>query len=148
VSHTIVVNWSESAFPTSQEAENVTRMSLTDAAKALGVNEPNVTMKDRAGEVDAPTPTTDVPAAEANERGTVVDDSFAEGADAQEWAQVFIKRFAGATVQGGEVGSQTGLGPVDEGLMIGWFANAMAAGERKANSNAQAKAEALLENPS
>lgn len=132
--HRITVVWPDTSFPTSEEAMRVTRMSLVDSAKALGVNEPNVEQFETR---ESPAPQTDVP---TNETGTAVDDSFAETTDAMEWAKAFCQRFAGQIVGPGS--------GVDEGLMVGWFANAMGAGERKADGNARAKAEAEMENPS
>jgi hypothetical protein len=43
------------------------------------------------------------------------------GADAQKWAGEFCRRFT--IVRRGD------QEPMDEGLMVGWFANAIAAGE-------------------
>lgn len=51
-------------------------------------------------------------------------DSFAERADAMEWAKAFCDRFVGQVV------STDNGSAVDPGLMAGWFANAFAAGER------------------
>lgn len=44
------------------------------------------------------------------------------GTDAQAWAAEFVRRFAGETV------GETAPHAVDEGLMIGWFANAIETG--------------------
>jgi hypothetical protein len=48
------------------------------------------------------------------------DDSFSETTDAMRWADEFVSRFKGHTVAAGDI---------DEGLMVGWFANAFAAQE-------------------
>lgn len=107
--HKIIVSWPDIAFPTSEEAMRVTRMTLVDSAKALGVNEPNVEQfQTRTNEVPTGQPTADT-------------DHLLSTTDAQEWARSFIALFEGQMVGGPKV---------DEGLMIAWFANAFGVGER------------------
>ena len=48
--------------------------------------------------------------------------------DAMVWAEEFCRIFNGEVVGG----DGTGEAVVDEGLMVGWFANAMALAEREA----------------
>lgn len=108
MSHKITVVWPDTSFPTSEEAMRVTRMSLVDAAKALGVNEPNVEQfQTRTNE-----PQRDEAVLAA------MTDEFAETTDAMEWAKAFCARV------------RAGCDPTDEGWLVGWFANAIGAGER------------------
>lgn len=113
MSHKITVVWPDASFPTSDEARRVTRMSLVDAAKALGVNEPNVEQFETRTSEDDPCPLARDEAALA-----AMNDEFAQTTDAMEWAKAFCARV------------RAGCDPTDEGWLVGWFANAIGAGER------------------
>jgi len=143
--HKIVVAWSETAFPTSAEALSVTRMSLVDSAKALGVSEPNVeqfetrsgelrtvdeqafasadlvvatngaVLKHRCGPTEGSTVLIVEPDPAVPPEG--FDDGFDQTTDPLRWAEAFMQRVKAGVV-------------VDAGFMLGWFANAISAGER------------------
>lgn len=59
---------------------------------------------------------------QADPRGADQPYAFTQSVDAQEWAQAFLTRFAEERVSND--------GPVDEGLLIAWFANAIETGRR------------------
>lgn len=73
----------------------------------------------KQAKVDAPA-TQDIGSADPSHRP-----AWHDSTDAMEWASQFCRIFDGAEVTDGE-------GRVDKGLMVGWFANAMAAAEREA----------------
>jgi hypothetical protein len=51
--------------------------------------------------------------------------------DAMVWAQEFCRIFSGRPVWSEALGTPASDLVVDEGTMVGWFANAMAVGERE-----------------
>lgn len=113
MTHRIIVDWPDTSFPTSDAARNATRIALTDAAKSLQVNEPNVEQFIPQSNVAG------VGALPRDEAAlAAMNDEFAQSTDAMLWAKEFAARV------------RAGLDPTDEGWLVGWFANAMAVGER------------------